>query len=117
MRDLGRRAVLPADEALDALVGAGEAVPVHQVLPDAHGVAARLPSSSSMMVRNGSQKLAATGAESAAKSVVTSLAGFAGRADGAGVESVVTPLAEFAGAGGFLPHPRGGRSTKPAAFR
>ena len=35
-----RRSAQLADEALDALIAAGEAVVVHQVLPDGHGVAA-----------------------------------------------------------------------------
>jgi hypothetical protein len=72
-----------------------------------------------MSSRYGSLTLAAVGGfvggvgvsagESASESVVTPLAGFA--AGG----SVVTSLAGFAG--GLLPHPRGGRTATPAAFK
>ena len=116
-----------ADEAPDALIAGGEAVGVHQILPDRHGVAATgEPHFDGFPVGfAGAGRGTATGlsvADSAPKSVVTSLAGFrqsgstlASLAGFAGAESVITSLAGFAGAA--RPQAPGGRSATPASFR
>ena len=85
-----------ADEALDAVVAAGEAVVVHQVLPDGHGVAA----ARQRQLDDFAVRLAGAGRRTAARlrlrlwsrcrsagfsapgSVVTSMAGFAGGRSG-----------------------------------
>ena len=124
-----------AHEALDALIAAGEAVVVDQVLPDRHGVAAagepQFDGVAMHRARAGRRWRRRFAAGATPESVVTSMAGFAWArsvavADGdirlrrmvanSAPKSVVTSMAGFAGRGPVLAASRP-RTVSPPTWR
>ena len=109
-----------AHESLHALIAAREPVPIDQILPDTHRVAARDSSSSissryASLAPDGRLPACSGNVTSGKKPVITSLAGFELSAGLEPEKPVVTSMAGFAGEP--CPQPPGVRSAIPADLK